>query len=77
MISHTDMLNDNFVFTGNNPVPIHINQGVVFARDDMTVAHEEADTMIIQQLASVGAANILIVVDDTYVFGPVSLCVKR
>ena len=54
------------------PFPIHINQGVVFARDDMTVAHEEADTMIIQQVASVGAANILIVAD-----GPVPLCVKR
>ena len=38
---------------------------------------EGADKMIIQQVASVGAANILIVADDTYVFGPVSLCVKR
>ena len=64
------MLNDTLVVTGNYHIPIHINQCVVFARDDMTVAHEEADTMIIQQVASVGAANILIVADDTYVFGP-------
>ena len=77
MISHKDMLNDKLVVTGNIPFPIYINQGVVFARDDMTVAHEEADTMIIQQVASVDAATIRIVVDDTYVFGPVSLCVKR
>ena len=58
------MLNDKLVLTGNYPFPIHINQGVVFARDDMTVAHEEADTMIIQQVVSVGAANIRTVADD-------------
>ena len=38
---------------------------MVFARDDMTITHEEAGTMIIQQMAYVGAANILIVADDT------------
>ena len=31
----------------------------------MTITHEEADTMIIQQVASVGAANVLVVADDT------------
>ena len=46
--------------------PIQSNQGVVFARDDMTITHEEAGTMIIQQMAYVGATNILIVADDTY-----------
>ena len=35
----------------------------------MAITHDEADTMTIQQVASVGAANILIVADDTYVFG--------
>ena len=34
------MLNDKLVLTGNYPVPIHINRGVVFARDDKTVAHD-------------------------------------
>ena len=41
------------------------SQCMVFARDDMTITHQEADTMIIQQVTSVGAANILIVPDDT------------
>ena len=45
------MLNDKLVLTGNYPFPIHVNQGVVFARYDTTVAHEEADAMIIQQVA--------------------------
>ena len=46
----------------------------MFARDDTTVAHEETDTMIIQQVASVGAANILIVADDTCIWACVTLC---
>ena len=62
------MLNGKLVITGNGPVPIQINQGVVSRRDDMTITHEEADTMIIQQVASVGAANVLVVADDTDVF---------
>ena len=66
------MLNGKLVITGNDPVPFQINQGVVSRRDDMTITHEEADTMIIQQVASVGAANVLVVADDTDVF--VFLC---
>ena len=48
------MLNDKVVSTGNYPFPIQINQGVVFERDDMTITHEEADTLIIQQMVCVG-----------------------
>ena len=69
MISHNDMLNGKLVTTGNYPVPNQINQGVVFARFDTTIKHEESDTMIFQQEAYVGAANILIVADHTYLFG--------
>ena len=72
LIYHKDMLNGNLVITGNDPVPIQINQGVVSRRDDMTITHEEADTMLIQRVASVGAANVLVVGDDTDVF--VLLC---
>ena len=72
LIYHKDMLNGKLVITGNNPVPIQINQGVVSRRDDMTITHEEADTMIVQQVASVGAANVLVVADHTDVF--VLLC---
>ena len=55
LISDKDMLNDKLVSTGNYPFPIQINQGVVFERDDMTITHEEADTLIIQQVAYVGS----------------------
>ena len=72
LIYHKDMLNGKLVITGNDPVPIQINQGVVSRRDDMIITHEEADTMIIQQVTSVGAANVLVVADDTDVF--VFLC---
>ena len=72
LIYHKVMLNGKLVITGNYPVPIQINQSVVSRRDDMTIAHEEADTMIIQQVACVGAANVLVVADDTDVF--VLLC---
>ena len=34
----------------------------------MTVAHEAADIMIIQQVDSVGVANILIVADDIIMY---------
>ena len=66
------MLNGKLVITGNDPIPIQINQGVVSRRDDMTITHEEADTMIIQQVAYVGAANVLVVADGADVF--VLLC---
>ena len=66
------MLNGKLMITGNDPVPIQINQGVVSRRDDMSITHEEADTMIIQQVASVGATNVPVVADDTDVF--VLLC---
>ena len=72
LIYHKDMLNGKLLITGNDPVLIQINQGVVSRRDDMTITHEEADTMIIQQVAYVGAANVLVVADDTDVF--VLLC---
>ena len=72
LIYHTDMLNGKLVITGNDPVPIQVNQGVVSRRDDMTITREEADTMIIQQVAFVGAANVLVVANDTGVF--VLLC---
>ncbi len=49
------MLNGKLVTrTGNYRFPIQSNQGVVFEKDDMTIKHEEADTLIIQQVAYVG-----------------------
>ena len=48
------MLNDKLVSTGNYPFPILNIHGVVFERGDMTITHEEADTLIIHQMTYVG-----------------------
>ena len=66
------MFNKKLVITGNDPVPVQIEEGVVSRRENIIIMHEEADTMIIHQIASVGAANVLVVADDTDVF--VLLC---
>ena len=58
------MLNGKLVTTGNYPVPIQINQCVVSRRDDMAIAYEEAETVFIQTVASVGDVNILVVADE-------------
>ena len=50
--------------TGIDPVPIQTNLCVVYRRDDMTITHQEAKAMIIQQVASVGDVNILVVADE-------------
>ena len=43
----------------------------------LTVSRNNTDTMIIQQMASVDAANILVVADDTNVFwAPMSRCAQ-
>jgi len=70
--AHKDVLNGTLVVTGNDPVPIQINEGVVSKMKGMAITHEEADTMIIQQVAYVGATNVLVVADDTDIF--VLLC---
>ena len=51
-----DMLNDKLVSTDNYPFPIQMNPGVEFdfERDDMIITHEEADALIIHQMAYVG-----------------------
>ena len=72
LVSNKDMFNKKLVITGNDPVPVQIEEGVVSRRENIIIMHEEADTMIIHQIASVGAANVLVVADDTDVF--VLLC---
>ena len=66
------MLKGKLIVTGNDPFPVEISQGAVSRRVEMAITHEEADTMTIQQVASVGAAHVLVVADDTDVF--VLLC---
>jgi hypothetical protein len=72
LISHKDVLKAKLVVTGNDPTPVEINSGVVIRRQDMAVTHEEANTIIIHQIVSVGASRVLVVADDTDVF--VLLC---
>ena len=70
--AHNDVLNGKLIITGNDPVNVQINKGVVSKMEGMTITHEEADTMIIHQVAYVGANNVLVVADDTNIF--VLLC---
>ncbi|KAJ4918215.1 hypothetical protein JOQ06_000075 [Pogonophryne albipinna] len=72
LVAHKDVLTASLVVTGNYPVPVQISRGVVTRREDMSITHEEADTMIIRQIAYVGASEVLVVADDTDVF--VLLC---
>ena len=53
------------VVTGSVPVPIKINTGVVIMLQDISITQEEGDTILIQQVESVGAPNSLVVADDT------------
>ena len=56
------------VVTGRDPVPMEINCDIVIQRRDMYTNQEEADTIIIQQVASVPSQKSLVVADDTGVF---------
>ena len=47
---------------------INVNTGLVIRREDMSSTHEEADTLIIFQVAYVGANTSVIIADDTDVF---------
>ena len=47
------------VLTGSDPVPVEINSGVIVKRQDMKTTQEEADAMIVQQVAEVKAKKVL------------------
>ena len=65
MAFHKDYFSQHkLVLTGGDPVQLKINRGVIIKRQDMTT-EEEADTMIVQQVAEVKAKNLLVVADDT------------
>ena len=72
LVAHSDVIRAKLVITGNDSIPIEICHGVVTRREDMSITHEEADTMIMKQMASAGAAIMLVVADDTDIF--VLLC---
>ena len=56
------------VLTGSDPVPVEINSGVIVKRQNMKTTQEEADAMIVQQVAEVKAKKVLVVADDTDIF---------
>ncbi len=72
LVCHKAEMNATLVVTGVNPVPVEICRGVITMRQGMTITHEEADTMIIQQVASIRGHHVLVVAGDTDVF--VLLC---
>lgn len=72
LVSHKDSFRSKLIVTGNDPTPVEISQGTVTRRGDMRITHEEADTIIIQQVAASGASEVLVVADDTDIF--VMLC---
>ena len=49
-------------------MPVKINRGVIIKRQDTKTTQEEADTMIVQQVADVKAKKVLVVADDTGIF---------
>ena len=50
-------------------MPVEINSGsIIINCQDMKTMHEEADTMIVQQVADVKPKKALVVADDTDVF---------
>ena len=60
--------NGKLVVTSNDPVPFEINNGVIVQRVDMRTTHEEADIIIVQQVAKLaqsGNTSIKVVCDDT------------
>ena len=59
---------NTLVITGDHPVPIEIRNGKINKRIDMTTTQEEADTIIIQQLARLSVETALVIADDTDIF---------
>ena len=66
MAFHKDYFSQHkLVLPGSDPVHVEINRGVIIKRKDMKITQEEADTMIVQQVAEVKAKHVLVVADDT------------
>ena len=66
MAFHKDYFSQHkLVLTGRDPLPMEINRGVIIKRQYMETTQEEADTMIVQQVAELKAKQLLVVADDT------------
>ncbi len=56
------------VIIGSDPVPLEINSGILIKLLNMTTTQEDADTIIVQQVAHVQAERVLMVADKTDIF---------
>ena len=66
-VRHTHSL----VVTGPDQTPVEVRPGVTVARGEMKTSHEEADTIILQQVVAIanqGAKCVSVICDDTDVF---------
>ena len=56
MAFHKDDFSQHPLFlTGSDPVPVEFNRSVIIKRQDMKTTQEDADTMIVQQVAELKA----------------------
>ena len=69
IMTHSHLLiftTKKLVITGGDHVPVEINPGsIIIHHQDMNTMQEEADTMIVQQVADVKPKKALVVADDT------------
>lgn len=73
LINHKEEFQKHrLVITGSHPTPVELYKGLAIQRRDLETRHEEADTIIPQQLAIVRPQSAIVVADDTDVF--VLLC---
>ena len=66
LISHKEM--NSLVVTGSDSIPVEISRGQVTKRNDMITTQEEADTIIVQQVARITDETVIVVADDTDIF---------
>lgn len=69
LIEHkVEVQGQRLVITGSDPVPVEVSSGRVIPRPDLRTTHEEADTIIVQQVSHMHKGNALVVADDTDIF---------
>jgi len=71
LVDHVSSNINKLVITGESPVPVQLCEDTVIDREDLRTTHEEADTIIVQQMVKVagrGSRSIKVVCDDTDVF---------
>lgn len=69
IIEHKDDFQTHaLIVVGRDPSPLEIVEGLIRERHDLATTQEEADTIIIQQVARVETGSVLVIADDTDIF---------